>query len=331
MHTLLEVLTMRFPLLLVKLCFISILTVFAQDPELVRHFDYDKNAPLELQTLSAKTRGKAIVYDITYASPKGGVVPAYLVVPAEGKGPFAAVIWGHWYWRNSEMRNRKQFLDEAVALAQAGVVSLLTDGPVARPGYVPDDTPLNEKQASDFVQQVVDFRRGVDLLLARKDVDPNRLAYVGHSYNATIGAILSGVERRFKAFVLMAGSLSDEVDRKAGAWEQARQQVGPEKFDAFVAKYSYLDQGKYVSHAAPAVVFMQYATKEQFMTADYARAYEKVVSEPKRFKLYEAEHALNAEARRDRIAFLTEQLKLKSLPAKVIAGVPDLYQPPRPN
>jgi len=32
------------------------------------------------------------------------------------------------------MRNRKEFLDEAVALAPAGVVSLLTDGPVARPG-----------------------------------------------------------------------------------------------------------------------------------------------------------------------------------------------------
>lgn len=325
---------MRFPLLLVKLCFLTALpfaTVFAQDPEMVRHFDYDKNAPLELLTLSGKTRAKAIVYDITYASPKGGVVPAYLVVPAEGNGPFAAVIWGHWYWRNSEMRNRKQFLDEAVALAQAGVVSLLTDGPVARPGYVPDETPLNEKQVADFVQQVVDFRRGVDLLLARKDVDPNRLAYVGHSYNATIGAILSGVDRRFKAFVLMAGSMSDEVDKKLGAWEQFRKQVGPEKFDAFIARYSYLDQGKYVSHAAPAVVFLQYATKEQFMTADYARAYEKIVSEPKRFKLYEAEHALNAAARKDRIAFLTEQLKLKPLPGKVIARIPDLYQPPRPK
>jgi len=325
---------MRFPILLVKLSIIALFmatAVSAQDPEMVRHFDYDKSAPLELKTLGTETRGEAVVHDITYASPKGGVVPAYLVVPAKGKGPFAAVIWGHWYWRNSEMRNRKQFLDEAIALAQAGVVSLLTDGPVARPGYVPDNTPLNEKQIADQVQQVVDMRRGVDLLLARKDVDPKRLAFVGHSYNAAIGAILSGVDRRFKAFVLMAGTMSDEVDARLGAYEQFRQQVGPEKFDAFVKKYSYLDQGKYVAHAAPAVVFMQYATKEDFMTADRARAYEKVVSEPKRFKLYEAPHALNAEARRDRIAFLTEQLKLKPLPAKVIDSIPELYQPPRPK
>ncbi len=325
---------MRFPLLLVKLTILTVLpiaTVFAQDAEMVKHFDYDKSAPLELKTLGTERRGEATVHDISYASPKGGVVPAYLVVPTKGKAPFAGIIWGHWYWRNSDMRNRKQFLDEAIALAQAGVVSLLTDGPVARPGYVADNTPLSDKQGADTVQQVIDMRRGVDLLLARKDVDPKRLAYVGHSYNASIGAILSGVERRFKAFVLMAGTMSDEIDIKSGIYKEFREKMGPEKFDAFMTKYSYLDQGKYVSRAAPATVFLQFAIKEDFLTPERARAYEQIVSEPKRFKLYEAPHALNAEARRDRIAFLTEQLKLKSLPQKVIDSIPELVQPPRVN
>jgi hypothetical protein len=40
---------------------------------------------------------------------------------------------------------------------------------------------------------------------------------------------------------------------------------------------------------------------------------------------------LNAEARRDRIAFLVEQLKLKPVPGEVIAKIPDLYQPPDPQ
>ncbi len=65
----------------------------AQDPKLVRHFDYDKNTPLDNKTVGTESRGEASVYDITYASPKGGVVPAFLVVP-KGKGPFAAIIWG---------------------------------------------------------------------------------------------------------------------------------------------------------------------------------------------------------------------------------------------
>jgi dienelactone hydrolase len=317
-------------ILLVGILALCASPLLAQDADLVRHFDYDKQAPLGVKELGVERRGDVSVYDITYASPKGGLVPAYLVVP-KGKGPFAAVIWGHWYWQNSPMRNRKQFLDEAVVLAEAGVVSLLTDGPVARPGHVQNREPLNEQQTVDFVQQVVDMRRGVDVLLARKNVDPKRIAYVGHSYNAGVGGILAGVERRFKAFVLMAGGLSDEVNAKTPQYQEFRQKVGPEKLDAFVAKYYYLDQGKFVSHAAPAVVFLQYATQETFLTPELARQYEAIVSEPKRFKLYEAPHALNAEARRDRIAFLTEQLKLKPLSAAVIASIPDLYQPPAPN
>lgn len=305
-------------------------TLVAQDPEMVRHYDYDKNAPIDLKIAGTDKLGDVTVYDITYTSPKGGVVPAYLVVP-KGKGPFAGVIWGHWYWSNSEMRNRKQFLDEAVALAPTGVVSLLTDGPVARPGYTPFTDPLDDRRPAELVQQVIDMRRGVDLLLARKDVDPKRLAFVGHSYNATVGAILSGVERRFKAFVLMAGSMSDQVDLKTGAFDEFRNEIGPEKFDAVLAKYVYTDQGLFVAHAAPAYVFLQYATQETYLTPDRAREYAKVVSDPKRFKLYEAPHALNAEARRDRLAFLAEQLKLKPLSDKVISAIPELHQPPRPT
>jgi hypothetical protein len=86
------------------------------------------------------------------------------------------VIWGHWYQDGSPFLNRKEFLDEAVALAASGVVSLLTDGPIARPGFVRDPDPLGEAQINDRVQQVIDMRRGADLLLVRSDVDPKRLA-----------------------------------------------------------------------------------------------------------------------------------------------------------
>jgi cephalosporin-C deacetylase-like acetyl esterase len=314
-------------ILLVGTLLCSAATSPAQDPELLRHFDYDRRAPLNVKQIGVKHHEHADVYDITYSSLKGGVVPAYLVVP-KGKGPFAAVIWGHWYWDNSSMRNRREFLDEAIVLAQAGVVSLLTDGPVARPGHEAIKDPLDERNATEFFQQVMDMRRGVDVLLARRNVDAKRIAYVGHSYNAGVGALLSGLDRRFKAFVLMAGSMSDELGRQTKEFQEFRQKAGAEKVDAFIAKYSYLDQGKYVSHAAPAVVFLQYGSQDKFLNAERARLYAAVVSEPKQFKIYDAPHALNAEARRDRIAFLTEQLRLKPLSAALVAGIPNLYQPP---
>ena len=315
---------------LIGILLISAPTLLAQEAELIRHFDYDRQMPLGLKQISVQRREHASVYDITYESPKGGLVPAYLVVP-KGRGPFAAVVWGHWYWDNSSMRNRRQFLDEAIVLAQAGVVSLLPDGPVARPGHVTNKEPLNEQQVVDLVQAILDMRRGVDLLLARRDVDPKRVAFVGHSYNAIVGAFLSGIDRRFKAFVLMAGPLSDQVDLKSQELQEYRQKVGPEKFDAFAAKYYWTDEGKYVAHAAPAFVFLQYASQEKFLNPDRAREYEKIVSEPKLFRIYDAPHALNAVARRDRIQFLTEQLKLRPLSDSLIAAIPDLYQPPEAN
>jgi dienelactone hydrolase len=310
--------------------FLFVSALIVQDSELLHQFDYDQKALLDIQPSGVEQRGSVAIHDISYASPKGGRVPAYLVVPS-GRGPFAAVIWGHWYQDGSPLRNRKEFLDEAVVLAASGVVSLLTDGPIARAGYVPDRDPLGEAQIHHRVQQILDMRRGADLLLARKDVDPHRLAYVGHSYNATTGAFLAGIDPRFKAFVLMAGNLSDQVDKKSAEFQEFRKRIGAEKFDAFFAKFSWLDQGRYISHAAPATVFLQFATKEDFLTPDRVKEYYAIVSEPKSLKFYDAPHALNAEALRDRIAFLVAELHLRPPDPAAIAGIPQLVQPAEPK
>lgn len=64
----------------------------AQDADALHHFDYDQKAPLGLKEIGVEQRGDIAIHDISYTSPKGGAVPAYLVVP-KGNGPFAAVIW----------------------------------------------------------------------------------------------------------------------------------------------------------------------------------------------------------------------------------------------
>jgi dienelactone hydrolase len=324
------------------LAFLLLAPAFAQESrdQLLHHWEYDKNSPLNLKEIGMQGRDGVKVYDITYSSPvgdrgpsvgpNGGLVSAYLVIPA-GKGPFPAVIYGHWCMPGSEKKNRTEFLDEALLLAHSGVISLLPDHVIVRPGFVEDHKPLNCQQIAVEVQQDTNLRRGADLLLARQDVDAKRLAYAGHSCDASAGGFLSGIDKRFKAFVLMAGDLSDEVDAKQKMFQDYRQKIGTEKFDAFAAKYSWMDAGKYVSHAAPASMFLQYATDEPFLTADIAKQYLQIVSEPKKLKVYQAPHALNAEATRDRIAFLAEQLSFKPPEATAVAAIPALFQPPWPT
>lgn len=315
---------------------------FAQESyeQLLQHWDYDKNASLNIREAGVQKRDGVTIHDISFTSPvrsrsasvgpNGGAVTAYLVVPS-GTGPFPAVIYGHWCMPGSEKKNRTEFLDEAVVLAHSGVISLLPDHVIVHPGFAEDNTPLNVQQVDVKVQQDVNLRRGADLLLARKEVDPKRLAYVGHSCDATAGAYLSGIDRRFKAFVIMAGDISFDVEKKTKFFHENRQKVGPEKFDAFYAKYSWLDGGKYISHAAPAAVFLQYGSKETFLNEDLAKQYFELASEPKKLKMYDAEHALNAEATRDRIAFLAEQLSFKSPDATAVNAIPALIQPPWPK
>jgi cephalosporin-C deacetylase-like acetyl esterase len=317
---------MKRSLIAIPLCAAPLL--LAQDPQMLRHFDYAREAPLDIQETGVEKRGQVAIHDLSYASPKGGRVPAYLVVPA-GTGPFAAVLWGHWYMPGSDFLNRREFLEESLALAPSGVVSLLIDGPIA-PGFVRDPDPLGDLQVQQRVQAILDMRRGADLLLSRRDVDAKRLAYVGHSYNAETGAFLAGIDKRFKAFVLMAGTLSDEVSLRSKEGQDFRKQIGAEKFDAFIAKYAWLDQGKYVAHAAPATVLLQFATQEDFLTPALAREYAAIVSDPKIFELYEAPHALNAAARRDRVAFLAKELGLVAPDPAAIERVPELPQPATP-
>ena len=328
---------MQFCVVLVLLC-----PLFAQEyyDQFLRHWDYDKNTPLNFQQQSATESNGIKIYDISYSAPVGdrgalagpnaGVVTASLIVPP-GDGPFPAIIYGHWCMPGSEKMNRTEFLDEARVLAHSGVISLLPDHVMIHPGFVEDRSPLNDQQIAVEVQQVINLRRGADLLLQRKDVDPKRLAYVGHSCDATAGGVLSGVDKRFKAFVLMAGSLSDEADMKTKLYQEYRQKIGPAKFDAFMTKYAWADAGKYVSHAAPATVFLQHASDEPFSTPEMAKAYFAVASEPKKFRLYKAPHALNAVATRDRIIFISEQLSFKAPDSKVIGSIPPLSQPPWPK
>ncbi len=172
-------------------------------------FAYDASKPLNLKTGKIEQVDNIQIAEISYDSPKIGRVPAYLVVPP-GKGPFGAIIYMHW-----GQANKSEWLSEALVMAKRGAVSIMIDAPYWRPD-VPQPPPdkRNEAERDGYIQMVVDLRRTVDVLLARKDVDPKRIGYVGHSLGATWGGSLAAVEKRIKMFVLMGGlpSLTDYDD-----------------------------------------------------------------------------------------------------------------------
>jgi len=290
----------------------------------VEHFDYDTSTSLDIKETSIQERAGVTVHDITYASPRGGIVPAYLVVP-NGKGKFAAILWAHWMMAKSPSANRSEFLDEAVAIAPAGVVSLLIDAPFVRSSFKPDPDPFSSQGSDLEAQEVIDLRRGLDLLLSRTDVDPKRITFIGHSLGAQCGSILDAVDKRPAAFVFMADPVSvREVvlfsDRPQDV--EARKSVPADKINHFLDANSWSDPGTYAAHFGPAPAFFQYASHDEFVPVAQAQHYFELSSGPKEMKSYDSTHALNAQARYDRYDFLRKHLALPELPPGTLEKIP---------
>jgi pimeloyl-ACP methyl ester carboxylesterase len=180
--------------------------------------------------------------------------------------------------KSSPLANKDEFMEEAVALAHSGVVSLLIDAPQARNDWVDAKGGLMEevKQQSDASEhQVTDLRRGIDLLYGRPDVDRHRIAYVGHSWDAHVGAILAGVETRISAYVLMASGYADEEEAFASKDPERMaqiKQVGADNVHEYFREYAWDDPVYFLGHTDRESIFLQFASADP-ITKEMAQKY----------------------------------------------------------
>ncbi|MBN2345345.1 MAG: dienelactone hydrolase family protein, partial [Candidatus Aminicenantes bacterium] len=67
----------------------------------------------------------------------------------------------------------------------------------------------NSRQYADFFIKVAkDFKRSVDYLETRPDIDCTKLAFAGVSWGGRYGAIIPAVEERLKASLLISGGIN---------------------------------------------------------------------------------------------------------------------------
>jgi dienelactone hydrolase len=273
--------------------------------ELVHLYDYDSPPPLALQEAGVEKRDGVEVHDISYASPKGGRVAGYLVVPP-GRGPFAGMLLMH-----GAGGSRKAMLAPAIMYARMGAVCLAIDAALSGDRAIPGEQFLDyrkpERTRDAFIQTVIDTRRGVDLLVARSDVDPRRLGFAGGSFGAFIGGILSGVEKRVRAYALASAPASIN-DATVATVVNARQTLPKEQLERSFAIVDAVAAVHYASHAAPAALLFQSGYKDAGVPRESAERLQKAASEPKTIQWYDAGHALNGQAVEDRVRWLREQL-----------------------
>jgi formylglycine-generating enzyme required for sulfatase activity/dienelactone hydrolase len=181
-------------------------------------FSYDPtplNARMEARETSP---GGWIREKISFDAAYGGErVLAYLFLPANAVPPFQTVIYfpggaSAWMRSSEDLESYYEFSMFLSFLVRNGraVVYPVYKGTFERgsPALASVCDRAESHACTEYTVQVVkDFRRTIDYLQTRPDVDGGRLAYYGMSWGGVMGAVIQAVERRLRASILLAGGL----------------------------------------------------------------------------------------------------------------------------
>ena len=158
---------------------------------------------------------ETVSFDAAYG---GERVLAHLFLPKNAAPPYQTVVYfpGSAVTRQASSQNLENYYEFTLFLS-----FLVTNGravlfPVYKGTFARSTPSLaalhggNDSYAyTEFLIQVVkDFRRSVDYLETRPDIDKDRIAFYGMSWGAGLGAVIPAVEERLKASVLCAGGFS---------------------------------------------------------------------------------------------------------------------------
>jgi dienelactone hydrolase len=274
-------------------------------PEASRAYDArfpDPGTPLDVQTLSSSDRAGTHVVELTYAGAPGiAPVRGTLVRPPEGTPRGPAVLWVHWLGEPATT-NRTEFLDEAVKLAQGGVVSLLVDALWSQPDWYKKRSMDDDPAA--FTAQVVSLRRGLDLLAQEPGVDPGKLALVGHDFGGMTGLLASAADGRPRCHVLLA--LTPRFEH----WMFYDPRKRPTDETEYRRKLAALDP----IDALPAVegpILVQLAKEDFYVPAVQMESWREALRGKGELRTYPTSHAMEAaQALTDRQEFLRKTLGL---------------------
>jgi dienelactone hydrolase len=205
----------------------------------------------------------------------------------------------------------RQMAGHARALAEHGAVVIALDAPFARRGGSP--LRYGTQDRAEQIQLIKDLQRAVDVLRARPDVDAARIAYIGISYGGAMGALFVGIERRLKAAALVVGD-GGLVSHFTGPEDLGFMTgLGCATRVAWLRTMTPIEPIRFIAHASPTPLLLQSGRLDALVPAADAEALHRAAPEPKTVRWYDAGHALDLQALRDRHAWLNGQIGLDLL------------------
>jgi len=191
-------------------------------------FAYDKTLLNARVEESVKSPGGWVREKISFDAAYGGErVLAYLFLPENASPPFQTVIYfpgsaSTFVPSSMQLENYYEFSMFLSFLVRNGraVLYPIYKGTFERgePALTAIHSGVGSYAYTEYLIQIVkDFRRSIDYLETRTDIDTTRLAYYGMSWGGLLGAIIPAVEDRLNVSILLAGGLNFKGRPEANA------------------------------------------------------------------------------------------------------------------
>ena len=266
-------------------------------------FAYDADAPLNLQKTIESTVNGVEVSAILYSSAGGQTVSGLLFDPVTRSSLRPGIVLMH-----GMPGNARQTMGQAQELASLGAVVIAIDAPFARRGGSP--ILFTAQDRDEQVQLIKDLQRAVDVLRSRPNVDDDRIAYVGISYGAAMGALFAGIEKRLKAAALVVGdgglvthmTGAEDLDFMASLSCETRVNW----FKAMVP----VEPVRFIATALPTRLLLQNGRLDDLVPEADAELLQAAAPAPKTVRWYVAGHGLNQQAVFDRLDWLHTEIGL---------------------
>lgn len=267
-------------------------------------FAYNLNAPLNLQKTVESTSNGVEVSAISFSSPDGGSATGLLFDPVTRSSLRPGIVLMH-----GMPGSAASTAAGAQLLAEHGAVVIAIDAPFARRAGSP--VRFTSQDRAEQIQLIKDLQRAVDVLRAKPNVDPARIAYVGYSYGGAMGALFVGIERRLKAAVLVVGDgglvthfTGPEDSNGALAGLSCSTRV------AWLRAMAPIEPIRFIANAPPTALLLQSGRLDSLVPVADAQALHTAAPQPNTVLWYDAEHSLNQQASFDRLDWLHDQIGL---------------------
>ena len=213
--------------------FMALSTVYSQEAEsflmepvgeeafqvLLEFFEYDRDIPLDARTVQEDDESNYTREKIVFRGLHDERVPGYLAIPKTGSPPYPCVLQLHGlsvsksiWWEEDNDHNGLRVTQELLANGYAVLAidaqyhgERMVNNDYENPMALLWNPATHNRFRGMLVQSTVEWRRALDYLESRPEIDSNRIGMIGYSMGGIMTFQLTAVDPRIKVSISCVG------------------------------------------------------------------------------------------------------------------------------